>query len=435
LERLVPPNIDKKNGRPGMDLWKVFVMGTLRLNLNWDYDRVHDMVNNHKTIREMLGHDWEEDDYKYNLQTIKDNLALFTVEILDEINQLVVKAGHKVLKKNEETILKGRCDSFVVETNVHYPTDCNLLLDAMRKVITLTADASFECLLAGWRNYRLHIKHLKRLCRTTQEKALASLKTKEAKEERKKEVVQLYLDEAQKLLQKAKTTLLELKTYNLVGSDAIEGIEFFISDAFRQIDQIERRIFKGETIPHQEKVFSLFERHTEWIVRGKAGVKQELGLRTCFVEDQFGFILYHEVMKQITDKEIAVKMVEESQKRFPNLRECSFDKGFYSRKNKQKLKEKLAKLVMPKNGKRSEEEEAYENSEEFRDGKRRHASVESGVHGLVKHGMKRCRDKGEEHFKVYVALGMVARNLQKVGALLQKAEKKKQQRMQRRSAA
>ncbi|MBM9539255.1 ISNCY family transposase, partial [Desulfobulbus alkaliphilus] len=71
----------------------------------------------------------------YNLQTLKDNLRLFTPEILDRINQEVVRAGHLALKKNPEEGIVGRCDSFVVETDVHFPTDINLLLDAIRKVI------------------------------------------------------------------------------------------------------------------------------------------------------------------------------------------------------------------------------------------------------------------------------------------------------------
>ena len=51
---------------------------------------------------------------------------------------MVVGAGHDLLKKKAGAALRGRCDSFVVETDVHYPTDSNLLYDAMRKVITLT---------------------------------------------------------------------------------------------------------------------------------------------------------------------------------------------------------------------------------------------------------------------------------------------------------
>jgi hypothetical protein len=56
LDKHITAKINKNNGRPGMHLWKVFVMGVLRLDLNWDYDRLHDQVNHHSLIRQMLGH-------------------------------------------------------------------------------------------------------------------------------------------------------------------------------------------------------------------------------------------------------------------------------------------------------------------------------------------------------------------------------------------
>ena len=91
---------DPRLGRPGMEQWKILVLGVLRLGLNSDYDRIHELANHHDTIRQMLGHGGWEDKTTYNRQTIKDNLRLFTPEILDEINQLVVKAGHGLVKKN-----------------------------------------------------------------------------------------------------------------------------------------------------------------------------------------------------------------------------------------------------------------------------------------------------------------------------------------------
>ena len=57
------------------------VLGVMRLGLNADYDRIHDLVNQHGTLRQMLGHgDWS-DKTEYKLQTLKDNLRLFTPEI------------------------------------------------------------------------------------------------------------------------------------------------------------------------------------------------------------------------------------------------------------------------------------------------------------------------------------------------------------------
>lgn len=100
LDSVIPPNINKNNGRPGMELWRVFVMSMLRVHLDWDYDRLEEMVNNHKVIRLMMGHG-DYDDAEYERKTLQNNLRLLTPEVLDKINQLIVKAGHKLVKKKK----------------------------------------------------------------------------------------------------------------------------------------------------------------------------------------------------------------------------------------------------------------------------------------------------------------------------------------------
>ena len=102
LGTLVPEKVDPKNGRPGMELWKLFVMGILRVNLNIDYDRLHELVNEHRTIRQMLGHGIIDEDYEYQLQTLKDNVRLLTPDVLDKVNQVIVKYGHSLLKKKKK---------------------------------------------------------------------------------------------------------------------------------------------------------------------------------------------------------------------------------------------------------------------------------------------------------------------------------------------
>ena len=112
---------DANTGRPGMEQWRILVLGVLRLGLNADFDRIHELANQHSTLRQMLGHgDWS-DKTEYKAQTLKDNLRLFTPELLDRINQAVVDAGHVLVKKKDpQGGLAARCDSFVVETHVHY---------------------------------------------------------------------------------------------------------------------------------------------------------------------------------------------------------------------------------------------------------------------------------------------------------------------------
>ena len=101
LRDLVSEGIDQNNGRRGMDLWKILVLGTLRLSCNWDYDKLMDIANNHKTFRLMLGHSSVFDDYYYPLQTLKDNLSLFTPEVLDRINRIVLQHGHQLIGKKK----------------------------------------------------------------------------------------------------------------------------------------------------------------------------------------------------------------------------------------------------------------------------------------------------------------------------------------------
>jgi hypothetical protein len=100
LEKLTPADIRTEQGRPGMTLWNILVMGTLKLNLNGDYDRLLELANQHKTLRQMLGH---------GLQTIKDNVQKLTPEILDEINQIVVRAGQSLKKRKTKRSLRFLC--------------------------------------------------------------------------------------------------------------------------------------------------------------------------------------------------------------------------------------------------------------------------------------------------------------------------------------
>ena len=109
-----------------------------------------DIANNHRTLRLMLGHNAMDFDYRYALQTLKDNICLFTPEVLDMINQIIVKYGHEVIGKKVDEDLRASCDSFVLETDVHYPTDINLLFDAMRRTILPIKALSNSLGLPGW---------------------------------------------------------------------------------------------------------------------------------------------------------------------------------------------------------------------------------------------------------------------------------------------
>jgi len=431
LEEMIPEGVDRQTGRPGMELWKIFVLGTVRLNCNWDYDKLLDMANNHQRLRQLLGHSQWDMRESYALQTLKDNLRLFTAEVLDKINQVVVKAGHTVVGQSPEGSLKGRCDSFVVETDVHYPTDINLLFDAIGKVLVLITLVCGRVGIPGWRQSQHNIRKVKKLFRKAQ-KMKRSTSKNAAKQAARQELIKsahhAYLELVESFLKKVRKTIKLLRDGELAGEDELQEIEGFIKHAERQIDQIRRRVLQGEVIPHDQKVFSVFEEHTEWICKGKAGVPQELGLRVCILEDQYGFVLYHHVMQKQTDEAVAILMVQETQGRFAGLSSCSFDKGFYTPQNRLDLDEKLDMPILPKKGRLSEADRERQFAEEFVQGRQQHSAVESGINALENHGLDRCPDHGIEGFIRYVGLAVVARNLQILGHLVQKRILQRQKR-------
>lgn len=438
LEDITPKEVAADKGRPGMDLWKILVLGTLRLNCNWDYDKVHNIANEHKTVREFLGHTIFEFDQTYGLQTIKDNISLLTPEILDEINQVVVSAGHDMVNtKVKEFKLKGRCDSFVLETDVHYPTDINLLLDAIRKIVFLIGHLCDDLGITEWRQYRHIFKKIKKQFNLVRKLKRSSSKNDEKKDQRDQLITDahmFYVDMVEAYVLRAKQSIAILKEMGTTSVARILSIETYIAHAERQIDQIRRRVINGETIPHHEKVFSIFEEHTEWISKGKAGVPQELGLGVCVLEDQYGFILHHHVMEKQKDVDIAVMMVSEAKRKFGALCCCSFDKGFYSPSNKQDLQTALDYVVLPKKGRLSEADKQVEYSEEFIAARHRHAAVESAINALENHGMDRCLDFGLDGFKRYVSLAVLARNIQILGAKLRLKSMERQRRLERKVA-
>lgn len=433
LEAEILPKANKFNGRPGMELWKILVCGVLRLEMNADYDRLHEMVNHHDTIRQMLGHG-VLDDKLYQLQTLKDNVGLLTPELLNKINLVVVNAGHILVKKKEEEALRGRCDSFVVETDVHFPTDISLLFDATRKFVELTAHLCEDHGVSVWRQYAFNIQKLKRLMRAAQNKKRSKANS-EARKEKKEELIiaahQKYLDVAQQYLDKAQETIAMLEKRGFINNLAIVAkteIEGYMKHAERQIDQTRRRVILGEVIPHEEKVFSIFEPHTEWISKGKAGVPVELGVRVCVLEDQHQFILHHHVMEKTTDDKVAVSMIIETKKHFPSLNVCSFDKGFHSPSNQSELKKHLDLAVLPRKGRLSQQARAEEQAEAFVKARRQHSAVESAINGLEVNGLDMCPDHGINGFKRYVALAVVARNIHRIGVILWQQEQAREKR-------
>jgi hypothetical protein len=191
---------------------------------------------------------------------------------------------------------------------------------------------------------------------------------------------------------------------------------YFKQQLDKHIDLVRRRLILKQDIPHEEKIFSLFEPHTEWIKKGKTRIAVELGLRIAIATDQYGFILRHQVMQHQQDVDIAVPLIKAllAQR---SIRSVSFDKGFWSPPNYKELKALVQELIMPKKGKLNKAEYEREHTKRFNE-------LESAINCLEHHGLNRCPDKGSAGFTRYAALGVLAYNLHKLGNILLEQDRK-----------
>ena len=425
-DAILPKNND--TGRPGMNLWQIFVLAQVRLCQNISYDDLHYLANSDKLVRGLMG---VENEFPYALdnvdevisyQRIKDNVGLLNDQTVKKLNEVIVDFGHDVFKKKDTEALRLKTDSFVVESNVHFPTDYNLLWDASRKSIDMICKLLENNEFGGWRKLADWKKELKNLMRSL---GRASGSGGKGKEERLKKAAKKYLTKAKALLLKLEQSNEGFQPKSIKEVSIIVELKHFIQLMQKQIDLVERRILNGEKIPHTEKMFSIFEQYTEWIAKGKKRPNVELGKKAGITTDQFHLIVHYQVMENQADSEVVPKLTEELlEKHIVNS--WSFDKGYWNPKNKEILAAKITTVVLPKKGKCNKQQAEEEQTKLFKKLRYKHSAVESNINELEHRGLNRCPDKGFDHFKRYVGLAVSAYNLRRIGVELLAQEIKRQ---------
>lgn len=412
-----------RTGRTGMDLWSIFVLSQVRLCLNTSYDVLHNLANNHRSMRHLMGVEkgfgFEPLEFEY--QNIYDNVSMLSDELIAEINRIILDFGHgEVFKKKANAALRLKSDSFVVESNVHFPTDYNLLWDCARKCLdTVSKFLKKYKGIEGWRkigNWRHEVKGLMR------ELGKASSSGGQNKQEKVVAAAKKYLLKAGLLVKKLNTEMPGLPLKDETDLCLIIALEHFIVLMNKHIDLVDRRILKGETIPHEEKMFSIFETYTEWIKKGKMRPSVELGKKLCITTDQFGMIVDYQLMNDQQDRDIVIEVADRVLSKY-SIFSWSFDKGFWRKDNKELLQLVIPKVVIPKLGKRNKIEEQEEHSPSFKKLKNKHSAIESNINELEHRGLDRCPDKGLLHFTRYIGLGVCAYNLKKIGRQILKLER------------
>jgi IS5 family transposase len=407
---------NNKTGRPGMDLWHIFVLSQVRLCQNISYDDLHDLANNHTLIRQIMGveRNFGYDRYEFGYQSIIDNIGLIDDQTVKELNSIIVDFGHETFKKKEAAALYLKTDSFVVESNVHFPTDYNLLWDSARKSLDMVTRFQEKYNLPGWRKINDWRHDLKNKMRAL---GKASTSGGKGKTDRVKETTRKYLIKAKALYTKLEKEKASFPQADIVDAIIFMELERFMELLHKDINLLERRIIKGEDIPHEEKMFSIFEQYTEWVTKGKMRPNVELGKKVSITTDQFNLIVDYDIMEHVSDSEIVPGLAQRIFSGY-KVKSWSFDKGFWNKENKELLSETVETVILPKKGKCNKAEYEQEHQPVFVRYRNKHSAVESNINELEHRGLNRCPDKGYMHFKRYIGLAVCSYNLKKIGDYL-----------------
>lgn len=411
----------KATGRPGMELWQILVLGVVRLGLDADWDRLEHIANYDTLLRQMLGvaqTPWGAEAKVFNHQTLRDNVALVDEALLQQINARVAASGREVFRKKAGAPLEAlaiKADTYVLETDVHFPTDLNLLWDAGRKCVDLIEKYrdQFGYGLPHWRKAKDWRRRLKGLERSTSKAVFGGGAHKEA---RVRQAVREYVGVGRELSAKVAASLLGL-CEQAIATAHWEALAYFQGMLDKHLDLVERRLLREEKIPAAEKIFSLFEPHTEWITKGKQRPSVELGHRLLVATDQHHLIQDYDVPVGQADVDQSVAVADRLLGRYGagSVASVSFDKGFTRAEDRELLSLYIPEVVMPKRGKKTAAEAERESEKKFVALRRAHSAVESDINALEHHGLNRCLDVGLDGYLRYVGFGVLAFNLHQIG--------------------
>jgi IS5 family transposase len=354
-----------------------------------------------------------------------------TPATLKTVNDIIVEAA---VKFGLEDGSKLRVDTTVVETDIHHPTDNTLLWDVVRVLTRLVgrlAKALELRRIAGFRN-RSRAAH-----RRMYEIQRMTTRQRQGQGSQQTATYRALIAIAEEVVAAARKTLddtAEMRGKNPMTAMKIEAlhdeITHYCALGARVIGQARRRVLDGEQVPTSEKIYSIFEPHTDLIKRGKVRTPVEFGHKVFLAESAKGLITQYDVLKGNPVDEVHVapslKRHRRTFRRSPAL--YGADRGFFSENNLVVcVRGGVATVSIPQRGGcKTPQRRAYERSPAFKQGQRFRAGIEGRISVLMRgRGMKRCRAEGAERFALFVGAAVLANNLMIVGELLAKRSRRR----------
>lgn len=388
---------------------------------NWDYRELRERIADGYTLRRFTGF--------YSRRVPKHdafNRAFNKLrpQTLKALNELVLKAA---VDLGLEDGKKLRVDTTVVETDIHHPTDSTLLWDVVR-VITRLMGRLAELLpnrIDGFsdrrRSARRRMQEIQRLT-PRQRHALQRDKYRQLIA-----ITQQVVHNARGVLEKTKDQCAVDLIDDIIIGELRRSIAHYGQLGDRVIDQSRRRVLKGEQVPPDEKIYSIFETHTDLIKRGKVQKPIEFGHKIFLAESARGLITQYDVLQGNPSDYLQVApSLKRHQETFgfaPDL--YSSDRGFFSDEHSPACQEVKLVCIPQRGGKRTAEREAFEKSPEFKKGQRFRAGIEGRISVLFRgRGMKRCLAEGRERFEVLVGAAVLTNNFMTIAHFLNQKQKR-----------
>jgi IS5 family transposase len=416
----------RRTGRPAATAEQVLRAFILQRVKNWDLRELRERIADGYSLRIFTGF-FSTPVPKHD--ALHRAFCRLTPESLRAVNDLVVRWAVTHGLEDGKAL---RVDTTVVETDIHYPTDSALLWDGVRVLTRLvTALRAMVPDLAGsfvdrTRSARRRMQEIQRL-------------TAKQRQDQQRPKYRALITIAVEVVKAARAAVAATATTPSLDPIAAarvmalrEEIGVYADRTERVIDQARRRVLEDESVPNGEKLFSLFEPHTDLIKRGKAQTPVEFGHKVFLAESAHGLITDYRVLdgNPIDETQVAPSLARHQElfATAPDL--YAADRGFFSGSALEACAAAGVgvECIPQRGGHKTVARAAHERSRRFHAGQRFRAGIEGRISVLFRgRGMKRCRLHGRQRFEVFVGAAVLANNLLVLAELLRRSASRRRQ--------
>lgn len=416
-----------KTGRNGMTATQVLRSYILWRIKNWDMRELRERIADGIAVRLFTRFSYGE--CVPNHQTFNRNFNRLMPETIRLLNDAVIQVA---VNLGVEDGRRQRMDTTVVQSNIHFPTDSGLLWDVVRvhtRLVKQLRDVFGPALRGDFSD------RTKRAKRRMQQISRMTGKSRSRQHVRKYRDL---LRVTEEVMQKAAAIAVEVKPLiegldpmaAAIANTLVADIKEYGGLGQRVVSQSRRRVIDGEQVPVEEKLFSIFEPHTDLIKRGKIQTPVEFGHKVLIAESGNGLITDYRVLDgNPHDQDQLQPSLKQHQTIFGRSpEELAADRGFHSDDNLAACKAAgvIDECIPQCGGQKTPERITYERSKLFKQGQRFRAGSEGRISVLFRgRGMKRCLRHGRTRFETFVGAAVLANNLLVLAALLEKKEKRR----------